>query len=98
MPHGCVLFAWLGDWAERLQGFPYSFSFVNIKRSSPPVGAKGNCRELVTTKQPAISKDCRLRNCALDHADYDTNQHCYFFCADFYLKIFDCHFHNVLLF
>jgi len=66
---------------------PISFSFENI-----------NCRELVTTKQPAISKDSRLRNCALDHADYDTNQHCYFFCADFYLKIFDCYFHNVLLF
>ena len=46
MPRGCVLFDWLGDWAERLQGFLYSFSFVNIKRSSPPVGAKGNCRKL----------------------------------------------------
>ena len=30
MPHGCVLFVWLGDWAGRLQGFPYSSSLANI--------------------------------------------------------------------
>ena len=27
---GCVLFVWLGDWAGRLQGFPYSSSLANI--------------------------------------------------------------------
>ena len=30
IPHGCVLFTWPGDWARRLQGFPYSYSLVNM--------------------------------------------------------------------
>ena len=30
MPRGCVLFVCLGDWAERMQEFPYSSSLANI--------------------------------------------------------------------
>ncbi len=30
MPRGCVLFDRLGEWAGRLQGFPYSSSLANI--------------------------------------------------------------------
>ena len=52
----------LGIGRKDCKDSPIPSSLVNIKRSSPPVGAKGNCRKLAMNFHEGNFRNCNVKD------------------------------------